>query len=122
MAVNRGLRRAPLLLLPALALAAALATAGCEVLEPKDPGERIFRRSCSECHGVDGRGNTPQYMSNAWADLSDKSWREYGDDGSLETIIREGVFGQMPAHNELTREEMRALLGYLRKLRGESAE
>jgi mono/diheme cytochrome c family protein len=111
-------RRSLCLLLPAL----ALATSGCGLLESKDPGERIFRRLCASCHGLDGRGNTARYMSEEWADISDSSWRNYGDDGSLETIIREGVFGKMPARNELSREEMRALLDYLRKLRGESAE
>lgn len=108
----------------ALALLAGLGvvTSGCDVFEPKDPGERVYRRLCSTCHGVDGRGNTVRYMGNAWADLTDGSWKTFGDDGSIETTIREGVFGQMPAHDELTREEMRALLGYLRKLRGEAAE
>jgi cytochrome c5 len=105
-------------LLPAL----ALATAGCGLLEPKDPGERIYRRHCASCHGLDGRGNTTRYMSEEWADLTDNSWRNFGDDGSIETIIREGVFGKMPARNDLTREEMRALLQHLRKLRGEAAE
>jgi hypothetical protein len=61
-------------------------------------------------------------MSEEWADLTDNSWRNYGDDGTIETVIREGVFGKMPARNDLTREEMRALLGYLRKLRGETTE
>jgi mono/diheme cytochrome c family protein len=112
--------------LPALSrlfqLALALALAGCGVFEPRDPGERIFRSLCASCHGIDGRGNTPGYMSNQWADLTDRSWNQFGDDGSLETVIREGVFAQMPAHPELTREEMRALLSYLRKLRGEVTE
>ena len=106
-------------LLP-LAACAGFLLGGCEAFEPKDPGERIYRRYCSTCHGIDGRGNTVRYMSNEWADLTDGSWKTYGDDGSIETTIREGVFGQMPARNELTREEMRALLGYLRKLRGEA--
>lgn len=108
-------RLVPLLLLSAL----ALASSGCDAFEPKDPGERIFRRQCSSCHGLDGRGNTARYMSDPWADLTDDSWREYGDDGNLEVIIREGVFGKMPGHDDLSREEMRALLDYLRKLRGE---
>lgn len=100
--------------------AAGLAAASCSLVEPKDPGERIYRRHCASCHGVDGRGNTVRYMGNDWADLTDGSWKTYGDDGSLETTIREGIFGQMPARNELSREEMKALLGYLRKLRGET--
>jgi mono/diheme cytochrome c family protein len=111
-------RRVALLLLSA----AACAASGCDMFEPKDPGERIFRKQCASCHGLDGRGNTVRYMSNDWADLTDGSWKNYGDDGSIETVIREGVFGQMPPQNDLTREEMRALLGYLRKLRGETSE
>lgn len=107
---------------PAICAVVALATSGCDMFEPKDPGERIYRKLCSSCHGIDGRGNTVRYMSNDWADLTDNSWKTYGDDGSIETTIREGVFGQMPARPELTREEMRALLRYLRKLRGETAE
>jgi len=115
------LLRVTLASLPALAFVALFAS-GCGFLEPKDPGERVYRRLCSSCHGVDGRGNTPRYMSNEWADLTDESWKGYGDDGTLETTIREGIFGKMPAHAELTREEMRALLGYLRELRGETNE
>jgi len=106
------------LLLPAL----ALATSGCGLVGPKDPGERVYRRHCATCHGVDGRGNTARYMSEEFADLTDNSWRNYGDDGTIETVIREGIFGKMPARDNLTREEMRALLGYLRKLRGETTE
>ena len=115
MKTNRSVRSAWLPFLAALGLLAS----GCEMFEAKDPGERVFRRLCANCHGLDGRGNTVRYMSNDWADLTDNSWKTYGDDGSLEAVIREGVFSQMPAHDELSREEMRALLDYLRKLRGE---
>ncbi len=118
MKAKRALRCTPLALLALL----GLATTGCDLFEPKDPGERVYRKLCSSCHGVDGRGNTVRYMGNAWADLTDSSWKTFGDDGSIETTIREGVFGEMPARPELTREEMRALLRYLRKLRGETAE
>lgn len=118
MKTTRSFHPAALLLMTVL----ALPLAGCDLFEPKDPGERIYRRLCASCHGLDGRGNTARYMSNEWADLTDSSWREYGDDGSIETVIRQGVFSKMPARDELTREEMRALLGYLRKLRGETNE
>lgn len=95
---------------------------GCDAFEPKDPGARLYQRLCSSCHGTDGRGNTVRYMSDEWADLTDGSWRTYGDDGTLEGVIREGVFSKMPAHGDLSQEEMRALLDHLRKLRGEAAE
>ena len=118
MNATRAARQASILLLATL----AVAVSGCQFFEPKDPGERIYRSQCASCHGVDGRGNTTRFMGNEWADLTDNSWRQYGDDGSIETVIREGVFSKMPARDELTREEMRALLRYLRKLRGETGE
>jgi len=36
-------------------------------------------------------------------------------------VIREGVFGKMPANPDLTVEEMRDLLAHLRQLRGETS-
>jgi mono/diheme cytochrome c family protein len=118
------LRRASMASIASLPLLAffALLASGCDLFEPKDPGERVYRRLCSSCHGLDGRGNTARYMSNEWADLTDSSWKEYGDDGSIERIVREGIFGKMPAHDEISGEEMRALLGYLHQLRREASE
>lgn len=101
------------------ALAAVFAT-GCDELLAKSPGERLWREHCSECHGLDGRGNTPRYMGNNYADLVDDGWRSgSGDRGSIEAVVREGVFGEMPAFDQLSREEMRQLLDYLASLRGE---
>lgn len=114
-------RRLPL---PALALAVVLLpalaalTAGCEQLFPKrTAGEQIYRRLCARCHGHDGAGNTPRYMGNPWADLTDDLWRHGDDPGSIETVVRDGVFAQMPGNPELSREEMKQLVAYLRTLR-----
>jgi mono/diheme cytochrome c family protein len=104
----------------ALCLAAAPLLAGCEALAGGTPGERIWKKRCAECHGVDAAGNTPRYMGNPWADLTDDRWHAYGGDRSgLESSIRQGV-GEMPAFDQLTREEMRALLDHLAMLRGET--
>jgi len=107
----------------ALAIAATLAAVlltGCDEWLAKSPGEKLWRRHCAECHGLDGAGNTPRYMGNSYADLTDDSWRVgNGDRGSLEAVVREGVFGEMPAFDQLSREEMRDLLDYLASLRGE---
>lgn len=101
-------------------LPAALATlAACDVLQPRSEGEKLWRKLCAECHGVDGTGNTPRYMGEPFADLRDGSWRTDSDRGTLESVVREGVFGKMPAHDELTAAQMRALLDHLYKLRGE---
>ena len=108
---------------PALAAAALLVVAaGCD-LSSRTPGERLWRARCAECHGLDATGNTPRFMGQEWADLTDDSWHEYGgDESSLETVIRQGIFGQMPANPDLTPAEMRDLLDHLRKLRGEAAK
>jgi mono/diheme cytochrome c family protein len=108
-------RRSIAIVLPAL----ILLLAGCEAFSPRPLGEKLWRSRCAECHGIDGAGNTPRFMGNPYADLRDGSWKYGGDRGSVETIVREGVFGQMPAFDTLTAEEMRALLDYLYQLRGE---
>ena len=102
-------------------LAAAVTLAGCDALLPKrSEGEKLWRQRCSECHGIDARGNTPQYMGNYKADLSDDSWSHGSDPGSWAVVIREGVFGVMPANPDLSREQVAALVQYLRELRGEA--
>jgi mono/diheme cytochrome c family protein len=103
------------------ALVALLAAAaGCEALEHRTPGERLWRRYCAECHGLDAAGNTVHEMGNAFADLRDDQWRTGGDDETIEQVIREGVFSQMPAHDELSSEDVRAIIFWLRHLRGET--
>jgi mono/diheme cytochrome c family protein len=100
-----------------LALAAPLA--GCGFAPGASPGERLWRKHCADCHGLDGAGNTPRYMGNPYADLRDDAWRTAGDRGSIEQVVREGVFGQMPANDKLTAEELRRVIDYLFELRGE---
>ena len=104
-----------------LLLATLAAASACDVLLPqRSPGEKIFRQRCAKCHGFDGRGNTPQYMGNAWADLTDNSWKEAsGDPYALENVIRSGVFGEMPGYPDLSAAEMRRLVDYVLALRGE---
>ncbi|MEZ5312710.1 MAG: c-type cytochrome [Thermoanaerobaculia bacterium] len=108
---------------PALfAAALVVVAAGCD-LSSRTPGERLWRARCAECHGLDATGNTPRYMSEEWADLTDDAWHELGgDDASLQTVIREGVFGRMPANPDLTPTQMRDLIEHLRRLRGEAAK
>jgi cytochrome c oxidase cbb3-type subunit 3 len=96
-----------------------LSLAGCDSLVPRSLGEKLWRSRCADCHGVDGSGNTPRYMGNPWADLRDGSWKYGGDRATVENLVREGIFGKMPAVDTLTAEEMRALLDYLYELRGE---
>jgi mono/diheme cytochrome c family protein len=106
--------------LAVFAALAAIALAGCNELFAKSPGERLWRKHCAECHGLDGSGNTPGYLGEVYADLLDNTWRTATPDrGSIDALVREGVFGKMPAFDQLSREEMRDLLDYLGELRGE---
>ncbi|HWM95127.1 MAG TPA: cytochrome c [Thermoanaerobaculia bacterium] len=102
-----------------LALAAAVAFAGCDLLPQRSQGEKLWREHCASCHGLNGSGDTPGYMGQAYADLRDDQWRAGGNDGAMEIVIEEGVFGKMPGYPQLTDEEVRALIDYIHVLRGE---
>lgn len=110
------MRRSPLFV---LSLLASIAT-GCDGFEHRSRGEVVWRRLCADCHGLDAAGNTPTAMGNVWADLRDDQWRNGGDRDSIEQVVREGVFAAMPAHDELSADDMRALLDWIYRLRGES--
>jgi len=101
-----------------------LAGARCDFVQDKvlhrTPGEKLFTHLCADCHGENGRGNTPRAIGNPNADLMDDSWKYGGDPGSIERIIRQGVFGEMPAHPELKDEEVHQIVDHLLKLRRES--
>jgi mono/diheme cytochrome c family protein len=95
-----------------------LALLGCPEIFPKrTEGEKLFRKRCAECHGIDGAGNTPRYMGNAYADLTDDGWKRGGDKYSLEVTIREGIFGSMPGNEDLTGAQIRAIIEHLKTLR-----
>ena len=100
--------------------AATVALGGCDALFPKrSEGEKLWRDRCAQCHGVDAKGNTPQYMGNYAADLTDDSWSHGAEPGSWAVVIRQGVFGSMPANPDLSRQQVQALVDYIRVLRGE---
>jgi mono/diheme cytochrome c family protein len=104
-----------------LILLAAVAYYGQDLLDTvlkRSPGEKVWRKHCAECHGVDGAGNTPGYMADTYADLRDDLWRAGGNDGAFESVITGGVFGKMPP-TQLTPGEIRAVVAYIHELRGE---
>lgn len=95
---------------------------GCqqvELLLADSEGERLWIKHCDRCHGYDGAGNTPQAIGNPRADLTDDYWVNGGDRTAIEQVIRSGVFGEMPAFEDLSPDELKALVLYIRELRGE---
>ena len=91
-----------------------------DLLVKRPPGEKLYRKLCADCHGLDGAGNTPRGMGNPNNDLTDGAWKYGSDPGSWETIVRQGVFGEMPAHDELTDDQVRQIVDHILKLRGEN--
>ena len=105
-----------------LLILAAVAYYGQDLLDlvvKRSPGEKVWRKHCAECHGLDGAGNTPGYMGDTYADLTDNLWRAGGNDGAMESVVTRGVFGKMPP-TSLTPGELRAVIAYIHQLRGES--
>ena len=102
-------------------LVMVLSLTGCDALEDRfvhrSPGEKLYRKLCTDCHGADGRGNTPKGIGNAYCDLTDSNWKFGGDEGSMSMTIRQGEFAEMPAHPELTNEQVRQLVDHILKLR-----
>jgi cytochrome c oxidase cbb3-type subunit 3 len=95
-----------LFVLGLLALPAAAA-------DPVSPGDALYRRHCSSCHGIDGHGGVgvplalPSFLSNV-------------DDEYLYRTIRLGRPGRvMPAFTQLTDSETRAIVAHLRSWPGQ---
>jgi mono/diheme cytochrome c family protein len=85
-----------------LIVLAALALAGCEPRDqtPVGRGGRIFQRTCSGCHGSDGRGVMRLGLSKPPRDLTDPAFHAQVTDEQLRSVIRTGK-GQMPAFGGL---------------------
>jgi len=58
--------------------------------------EDAFASMCAACHGPEGKGNT----ALGAPDLTDGTWLYGGSPGAIETSIRQGRNGVMPAHEE----------------------
>ena len=105
-------------------LIAALALAACDAIEDKltnrEPGERMYRRLCADCHGLDGRGNTALSMGKDFANLIDGVSKYGVEPGSMENLVRDGVFAEMPAHPELTPLQVRQIVDHVLKRQGTS--
>ncbi len=76
-------------------------------------GPALFGRSCSSCHGADGRGGDRAPDIATVADVQQMS------DADLLGIIRGGIpAAGMPAFGALGTEKLKALVGQLRVLQG----
>jgi cbb3-type cytochrome c oxidase subunit III len=103
-------RRAALALIAAASLLAA-ATARAE------SAAQVFARSCSPCHGKDGHPS-PVFEQQGVKNFTDPAWQKGITDAQIEKAIHEGKKGTMMASfdKQLSAQEIKALVAYLRKL------
>jgi mono/diheme cytochrome c family protein len=99
----------------------ALSAAGQLGCEPSDPspvgrGRRVFQRTCSGCHGPDGRGVMRLGLTKPPRDLTDAQFHAQVTDEQLRSIIRTGK-GQMPAFGGLMGDEdLSNVIAFIRTL------
>lgn len=89
--------------------------------EPRDQtplgrGRRIFQRTCSSCHGPDGRGVQRLGLVRPPRDLTRAEFHAQVTDEQLRQVIRTGK-GQMPAFGGLMGDEdLRHVIAFIRTL------
>jgi mono/diheme cytochrome c family protein len=90
--------------------------AGC--LPGRSAGERLYRRHCSSCHGVDGGGGV-MYQADEVVDLLDDIWKYGGDPSEIEYSL---LSEEVRKHEtwDFTNQERQELVEHILILRGES--
>jgi mono/diheme cytochrome c family protein len=106
----------------AIVLVAAALGWGCDTLFPKrSEGEKLYRKYCADCHGIDGSGDTIRYMGNSKADLLDNSWKHGGDATSMFFVLRDEVVFRHPSYDDLSDKQLQLIVKYVLQLRGEDS-
>lgn len=78
-------------------------------------GETVFADNCASCHMEDGTGDRTQGAPN----LTDAIWLYGSDQAEIETSVRNGPFGVMPAWGlRLDEAEVKAVAAYVHQLGG----
>jgi mono/diheme cytochrome c family protein len=82
-------------------------------------GDETFANVCARCHGQDGASGVPLTPDGPRPrDLGDPAWQASVTDDQLEATIRTGKAPLMPPFaGVLTPEQLRAVVGKVRRLR-----
>jgi mono/diheme cytochrome c family protein len=88
------------------------------VQDERAQADENFANICAKCHGREGTGGVPISPGGPKPrDLTDPAWQASVIDAQIETTIRTGR-APMPAfHTLLTTEQIRGLVGKVRRLR-----
>lgn len=86
--------------------------------------ERLWKSKCQSCHGADGKAQTEKGKKMQVLDLSSSTFQAKRTDADLMRAIREGtsrtengVKKEMDAYPDLSEEQLKALVGFLRSLK-----
>jgi mono/diheme cytochrome c family protein len=91
---------------------------GCEARDPTPAGRgaRIFQRTCSGCHGADGRGTLRPGLVKPPRDLTKVEFQAQMSNDQLRQSIRIGK-GQMPAFGGIMADdEIADVIAFVRRL------
>lgn len=80
----------------------------------KSKGATLFRKHCSMCHGMMGKG----YADLKTPNFTDPAWQEAHTNKELQDAIKYGVPGtaMISFQGKLTKKQMEALFKYIRSL------
>lgn len=80
-------------------------------------GRAVYEAKCTRCHGADGAGRTRMAEIVEPPDMSDPAWQRRHSNARMVAAVANGR-GQMPAFKKkLTRQEIAAVVAYVRTLR-----
>ena len=101
-------------------MALVLSLGACSELFPKrTPGEKLYRKNCADCHGVDGAGHTIRTMGDPNTNLLDDRWKHASDPAGLENVIRQQLVFEHPTFDKLGRDDVKQIVDHILSLRGE---
>jgi mono/diheme cytochrome c family protein len=101
-----------------LCMAAACSSSGAPAGNDGAHADENFANICARCHGKDGTGGLPISPGGPKPrDLTDPAWHASVIDEQIESTIRTGKTPMPAFQTVLTNEQIRGLVGKVRRLR-----
>lgn len=81
-------------------------------------GKELYTKHCAKCHGADGVGTTPMGKKTGAKDFTDAAVQAKFTDAQFASAIKDGFKEgdkvKMKGYDELSTEEVNALVAYVR--------
>jgi cbb3-type cytochrome c oxidase subunit III len=88
-----------------------------EFSENEISGSEIYAQNCAKCHGADGRGETEESKKHKMPDISSARWQQRHSDKKIIKAIEKGGGGMPAFGKKLSKEEIAAVVSYVRELK-----